>query len=93
MRIGVQRPLSLRAALLRRYHTDTMMVLRSATKEVFLIGTYHGSGESANQVRECIQTCRPDSVVLELCLSRAVALKTDNQPVQGARSVASRPPF
>ncbi len=58
----------------KSYPADTMMVLRSADKECFVVGTAHVSKESALQVRDVIEQVRPDVVVVELCAARAASL-------------------
>ena len=44
-------------------------------KHVTLVGTAHVSRESAQQVRQVIQEEKPDTVSVELCLSRYQAIR------------------
>ncbi len=43
-------------------------------KEIYLLGTAHVSQKSVQDVREVIETLRPDTVAIELCPSRYQAL-------------------
>ncbi len=48
-------------------------------KEIYLVGTAHISQESVDEVRQVIQTLRPDTVCVELCDSRFQALSQENR--------------
>ena len=56
---------------------ETMRYLRNLRNgdEVYLIGTAHISRKSADEVRSVIRSVRPDTVFLELCDTRAAAMR------------------
>jgi len=56
---------------------ETMSYLRNLRNgdEVYLIGTAHISRKSADEVRSVIRSVRPDTVFLELCDTRAAAMR------------------
>lgn len=53
---------------------DTKHYLEHADKKVILVGTAHVSRESAQEVQDCIQEEKPDTVCVELCPSRYQAI-------------------
>ena len=59
--------------------TPTITLLRSATSEIYLIGTAHISKKSVEEVRDTIQLVKPDKVFLELCEGRARAMRRGDE--------------
>ncbi len=54
--------------------SDTLTVVRTRTKEIYLVGTAHVSEESTREVATAIDTFQPDSVSIELDKGRYTAL-------------------
>ncbi len=54
--------------------SDTLTVVRTKTKEIYLVGTAHVSEESAKEVSSAIDTFQPDAVSVELDKGRYDAL-------------------
>jgi len=52
------------------HHSDHVHRLELGNKEIILIGTAHVSPQSVEDVKEIIQTEKPDTVCVELCKSR-----------------------
>ncbi|GBC63948.1 conjugal transfer protein TraB [Desulfonema ishimotonii] len=53
--------------------------LRVGDREIILVGTAHVSRESADLVKEIIETEKPDTVCVELCDSRYQAIRKKDQ--------------
>jgi len=52
----------------------TLSLLQYGDKQIYLLGTAHISAKSADQVREVIQSVKPDTVFVELCPERAAKM-------------------
>lgn len=55
---------------------NTLSLLTYQDKQIYLVGTSHISSKSADQVRDLIQTVKPDTVFVELCEERAQKIWT-----------------
>jgi pheromone shutdown-related protein TraB len=60
-------------------HNKNVDRLSIDDKEIILVGTAHVSKESADLVRDIIETETPDTVCVELCASRYQAIKKQDQ--------------
>jgi pheromone shutdown-related protein TraB len=54
--------------------SEHVAVLKDGTKTYWIVGTAHVSQDSVREVREVIETVRPDTVCVELCKTRYEAL-------------------
>jgi pheromone shutdown-related protein TraB len=54
--------------------SDNVTRLTDGDRTIYLVGTAHVSQESADEVSELIETVRPDTVCVELCRARYLAL-------------------
>jgi pheromone shutdown-related protein TraB len=71
-----------RAARTRRWGIEAsehVAVLRDGAKTYWIVGTAHVSGESVREVREVIETVRPDTVCIELCQTRYDSLTDESR--------------
>ena len=59
-------------------NSDTITLLKTAAKDIILIGTAHVSRESVEEVSKIITDERPDCVCVEIDASRYKALKSKN---------------
>lgn len=57
--------------------SEHVAVLHDGAKTYWIIGTAHVSSESVREVREVIETVRPDTVCVELCQTRYDSLTDD----------------
>jgi len=53
---------------------DRVSHIKNENKDIFLVGTAHVSKESVNDVRKTIEEVQPDTVCIELCRGRYIAL-------------------
>ncbi|MHC4131646.1 MAG: TraB/GumN family protein [Planctomycetota bacterium] len=54
--------------------TESVNCIKVGDKEVYIVGTAHVSQKSVEDVRQTVESVRPDSICVELCQSRYKAL-------------------
>ncbi|MEZ4264932.1 MAG: TraB/GumN family protein [Myxococcota bacterium] len=59
--------------------SEHVAVLRDGAKTYWIIGTAHVSSDSVREVREVIETVRPDTVCVELCKTRYESLTDESR--------------
>lgn len=57
--------------------SDTVTILEQGERTIYLVGTAHVSDASVQEVRDVIESVRPDVVCVELCQARYNALISD----------------